>query len=99
MRGVEAFDDELREMLAALLDDTRMLAFRHRRADGLLSGAYNGIEGSPFAPTATHLRQVDEAIAAHAEHVPAYDELIETRVQALEQAMNAKGIPRLVIRR
>ena len=99
MRGVEVFDDSLREKLTALLDDTRMLAFRHRRADGLLSGAYNAIESSPFAPTATHLRQVDEAVAAHAEHVRTYDQLVATRVPALEQEMDEKGIPRLIIRR
>ncbi|HEX9698136.1 MAG TPA: hypothetical protein VGD06_01645 [Acidobacteriota bacterium] len=99
MRGVEVFDDSLREKLTALLDDTRMLAFRHRRANGLLSGAYNAIESSPFAPTATHLRQVDEAVAAHAEHVRTYDELVATRVPALVQEMDEKGIPRLIIRR
>ena len=76
-----------------------MLAFQHGRANGLLSSAFNNIEGSPFTPTATNLRQVDEAIAAHAEHVRTYDELVETQVSTLEQEMNEKGIPRVVIQR
>ena len=99
MEDVDAFDESLQEKLDQLLEDTRMLAFRHGRANSLLSGAYNNIEGSPFAPTATNLRQVGEAVAAHAEHVDTYDELIDTQVAALEQEMNDKGIPRVVIRR
>jgi len=99
MEDVEAFDESLQEKLDQLLDDTRMLAFRHGRANSRLSGAYNNIEGSPFGPTATNLRQVDEAVAAHAEHLQTYDELIETQVPALEQEMNEKGIPRVIIRR
>ncbi len=99
LEDVEAFDESLQEKLDQLLEDTRMLAFRHGRANSLLSGAYNNIEGSPFAPTATNLRQVDEAIAAHAEHVQSYDELIEARLPVLEQEMNEKGIPRVIIRR
>ncbi len=99
MEDVEAFDDSLQEKLTQLLGDTRMVAFQHGRANGLLSGAYNNIEGSPFLPTATDLRRVDEAVAAHAEHVRTYDELVETQVPALEQEMNEKGIPRVVIQR
>ena len=99
MEDVEAFDESLQEMLTELLTDTRMLAFQHGRANSLLSGAYNNIEGSPFVPTATDLRRVDEAVAAHTEHTETYDELIDTRVPALEQEMNATGIPRVVIRR
>ena len=99
MEDVEAFDDSLHEKLTQLLDETRIVAFQHDHANGLLSGAYNNIEGSPFAPTATHLRQVDEAVSAHAEHVQTYDALIDERVLALEREMNEKGIPRIVIRR
>jgi hypothetical protein len=99
MEDVEAFDDSLHEKLTQLLDETRIVAFQHDHANGLLSGAYNNIEGSPFAPTATHLRQVDEAVSAHAEHVQTYDALIDERVLALEREMNEKGIPRVVIRR
>ncbi|MCH2279893.1 MAG: hypothetical protein MK358_13635, partial [Vicinamibacterales bacterium] len=99
MDDVEAFADSLHEKLAQLLDETRIVAFQHDHANGLLSGAYNNIEGSPFAPTATHLRQVDEATSAHAEHVQTYDALIDERVLALEREMNEKGIPRIVIRR
>ncbi len=99
IRDVEAFDESLQEQLTELLTDTRMLAFQHGRANSLLSGAYNNIESSPFVPTATDLRRVDEAVAAHAEHTEIYDELIEIRVPALEQEMNEKGIPRVVIQR
>ena len=96
---VEAFDESLREQLTLLLTDTRMLAFKHGRANSLLNGAYNNIESSPFVPTATDLRRVDEAVAGYAEYVQTYDELIDTRVPALEREMDDKGIPRLVIRR
>lgn len=99
MEGVDAFDEPLQEMLTSLLNDTRMLAFRHGRSAGGANSAYGAIESSPFPPTETQLRQIDEAAAAHPEHAETYRELVDERVPTLEAQMNAQGIPRVVIGR
>lgn len=97
--GVEAFDDSLKEMLAELLEEARELGRRQDSSNSTLSGLYRSIESSPFAPTATQLRRLEETTSAHQERSPDYDNLIETRVPALEKAMNDAGIPRVVTRR
>ena len=97
--GVEAFGDSLGEKLTELLDETRTMAFQQGRTSDTVSDLYRNIESTPFPPTATQLRQLDEVIAAHAEQSAAYDALIANQVPALEQEMDDKGIPRLVIRR
>ena len=97
--GVEAFDDSLQEMLTELLQKTRELGRRQDSSNSTLSGLYRSIESSPFAPTATQLRRLEETRSAHQERSPDYDNLIETRVPALEKAMNDAGIPRVVTRR
>jgi hypothetical protein len=99
VEGVEAFDDSLEEMLEKLLEEARELESRQNRANRTFSSVFRSIESSPFAPTATQLRQLEEATTSIEDQAPAYEALIETRVPALEKAMQDAGIPHVVIRR
>ncbi len=95
----EELTDELRTSLDELIETARMAAFRLGRPSGTLSGVYSAIESSPFAPTDTQLRQIDEATAAFRQLQGEYAQSVDAAIDRFEVALDAAGIPRLTVRR
>ena len=92
----EAEDEDENELgLDELSESTRALAHRTDRTKSLVNRLYRAVENSPFAPTATQLRQLDELEARVAEDRASVTELTDTTLPELEERLDDNGIARV----
>ena len=88
-------EDENELGLDELSESTRALAHRTDRTKSLVNRLYRAVENSPFAPTATQLRQLDELEARVAEDRASVTELTDTTLPELEERLDDNGIARV----
>ena len=85
--GLDELDD--------LLKSTGALAHRTDRTKSLVNRLYRAVENSPFAPTATQLRQLDELEGRVAADRASVTELTDTTLPDLEERLDEHGIARV----
>jgi hypothetical protein len=73
-------------------DDLRM---HLRRVSTRIGGLYGEVNGSPFPPTPTQTKELDELSNELTKQINALNTLITTEVPGLENQMNRENVPRI----
>lgn len=95
LADVKTISSELRTKLESAVKQASDLQSKIRRTGGRVTTLYGEVNGSPFAPTAQAVRDLDEVTKEVDTNIAALNEFISATLPSLESQMNKENVPRI----